>query len=264
MVFYFTGTGNSLYAAAQLDARTCSIPQAIRRGCLKFSDSEIGIVCPVYGHEMPVMVQEFLKKAELKTDYLYLILTYGSFQGNAAELAEKVLAAAGKKADYIRTLLMPDNFLPDFDMEIEKKLDKNVEGQPAEIRADLAAHRRYREPVTDEQRRLHAEYAEGMNGEPVTLWADFEVGDACTGCGVCARVCPAGCFRLENRRAVRSAENCQACYSCIQNCPQKAIGITRYVGFSEKNPGSRYRNEHVTLEDIMAANDQHVSQKKAD
>ena len=164
MVFYFTGTGNSLYAAAQLDARTCSIPQAIRRGCLKFSDSEIGIVCPVYGHEMPVMVQEFLKKAELKTDYLYLILTYGSFQGNAAELAEKVLAAAGKKADYIRTLLMPDNFLPDFDMEIEKKLDKNVEGQPAEIRADLAAHRRYREPVTDEQRRLHAEYAEGMNG----------------------------------------------------------------------------------------------------
>ena len=53
MVFYFTGTGNSLYIAKKLDAAPISIPQIIRRENLTFRAEQIGIVCPIYGHEMP-------------------------------------------------------------------------------------------------------------------------------------------------------------------------------------------------------------------
>lgn len=65
MVFYFTGTGNSLYVAGHLEENPVSIPQlmrADRKEPLEFEADSIGIVSPVYGHEVPPMVREFLKK----------------------------------------------------------------------------------------------------------------------------------------------------------------------------------------------------------
>lgn len=47
-------------------------------------------MAPVYGHEVPVMVKEFLHKATFDTDYFYMILTYGNRHGGAAELAEQM------------------------------------------------------------------------------------------------------------------------------------------------------------------------------
>lgn len=54
MVFYFTGTGNSLYIAKCLSKNPVSIPQVIHQKCLEFTADEIGIVSPVYGHEVSV------------------------------------------------------------------------------------------------------------------------------------------------------------------------------------------------------------------
>ena len=65
MIFYFTGTGNSLYIAKELDEEIISIPQVIKQERLEFAADSIGIVCPVYGHEMPGMVKEFINKASL-------------------------------------------------------------------------------------------------------------------------------------------------------------------------------------------------------
>ncbi|MBD5476273.1 MAG: flavodoxin family protein, partial [Lachnospiraceae bacterium] len=56
MIFYFTGTGNSLYVAKELDEEIISIPQVIKQERLEFAADSIGIVCPIYGHEMPGMV----------------------------------------------------------------------------------------------------------------------------------------------------------------------------------------------------------------
>ncbi len=69
MVFYFTGTGNSLYIAKQIEKDPVSIPQIIKKDTLEFTEEAIGIVAPVYGHEVPLMVKEFLKKAVFHTDY---------------------------------------------------------------------------------------------------------------------------------------------------------------------------------------------------
>ena len=79
MVFYFTATGNSLYAARQLDANIMSIPQAMRCSCLRrFSDETIGVVYPIFGHRPPELVQRFLREVELDTPYLYICLLYTS------------------------------------------------------------------------------------------------------------------------------------------------------------------------------------------
>ena len=137
MLFYFTGTGNSLYAAKHLDAERSSIPQVMRGPQLEFTADAIGIVCPIFGHEAPPMVKEFLEKGTFRTDYFYMILTYGNRQGGAAELARDMLEQRGIHPAYLNTLLMVDNFLPGFDMEKQVKLDKKVEEQIAAIRADI-------------------------------------------------------------------------------------------------------------------------------
>lgn len=53
MVFYFTGTGNSLYVAGKIEEKPISIPQVMRGTEREFTADSIGIVCPVYGHEAP-------------------------------------------------------------------------------------------------------------------------------------------------------------------------------------------------------------------
>jgi len=102
MVFYFTGTGNSLYVAKELDEEIKSIPQAIKQERLEFSADSIGIVCPVYGHEMPGMVKEFIRSAALDTGYLFIVLTYGAHHGGAAEIAYLFLKSAGKKEGHTK------------------------------------------------------------------------------------------------------------------------------------------------------------------
>ena len=167
MIFYFTGTGNSLYAAKQLDPELISIPQAIHRDQLIFEADSIGIVCPVYGHEMPAMVKEFLKKAEFRTDYFYLVLTYGNIHGGAAELAEQELKSDGKRADYINTLKMVDNFLPGFDMKEQIAIDpeKRVDEHIAQIKADIDSRRKWIQPVSEADREWHRQFLARQAGE---------------------------------------------------------------------------------------------------
>lgn len=95
MVFYFTGTGNSLYAARQLEAESVSIPQVMRGREREFTAESIGVVTPVYGHEVPPMVKDFLRESTFETGYFYIILTYGCRHGGAAELAKELCVECG-------------------------------------------------------------------------------------------------------------------------------------------------------------------------
>ena len=259
MVFYFTGTGNSLYAAKQIEKNPVSIPQAIHGENLCFSADSIGIVAPVYGHEVPQMVRDFMKKATFHTDYFYMILTYGNRHGGAAELAEKLCEECGIKASYINVLMMADNWLPSFDMEEQVKIDKKVDENLSVILEDLKARKKMISPVTDTDRAAHQQFLAGMSKMPPDAWQHLlKVTENCVGCGICEKVCPTASVRVVDGKAVHIPGNCQTCLACAHACPQKAIGLA----IPEKNPNARYRNEHITLQEIINANSQNKEAKE--
>ena len=137
MLFYFTGTGNSLYVARQIEETPISIPQVLHQENLNFKDEKIGIVYPVYAGEAPKIVLEFLEKATFETDYFYLILTYGKDVTDAPECIARLLEEKGRHVNYIHSILMVDNYLPSFDMNEQRTMDKNVEQQIQQALQDI-------------------------------------------------------------------------------------------------------------------------------
>lgn len=251
MLFYFTGTGNSLYIAKQIEQTPISIPQVMRQGALEFTADSIGIAAPVYGHEVPSIVKDFLRNGVFHTEYFYMILTYGNRHGGAAELAEKLCDECGISVNYINVILMVDNWLPGFDMNEQKKIDKRVEENMAVILADLAAHKNMISEVTDTDRAAHQQFLDTMSNMPEEAWQHLlRFPHACVGCGICEKVCPSASVHVVDGKAVHIPGKCQTCLACVHACPQKAIQLT----IPEKNPDARYRNEHISLQEIVEAN----------
>lgn len=253
MIFYFTGTGNSLFIAKMLEDEIFSIPQVLKQDNLNFKSEKIGIVCPIYGHEMPNMVKSFIRKATFQTEYFYVVLTYGALHGGAAQIADQYIKSVGKQAQYIKSIVMVDNFLPNFDMEAQCAIDKKIPTHLAKIKADIDSRKCEIEKAGFINKMIHKSFAAAMKKQDaIAAWTQFTVQENCNGCGICAKVCPAGTISVENGKSVHLSKNCQACYACIHACPQKAIILN-----PEKNRNARYRNEHITLEEIVQSNNQY-------
>ena len=69
MIFYFSGTGNSKWAAKTLALETgdtlVSIPEVIKSDC-SFTlekDEHVGFIFPIHGWRVPNIVKEFLTKS---------------------------------------------------------------------------------------------------------------------------------------------------------------------------------------------------------
>lgn len=270
VVLYFTGTGNCLYVARQLagkEGEILSIPQLMRKKQFEIEADEIGLVYPIYGHMPPYMVREFIKKAQLKAEYKFAVLTYGMRKCNAVEIWDGISRKVGNVFDYIGTIVMVDNWLPNFDMNEQMKIDKHIPENLAKITSDLSNRRRWHEPVTQEEREQHEGFMSlsGLDPEVGFLMkADrsFRVTDDCIHCGICTYVCPRGNYQLTGQ-GVKMQGDCEFCFACIQNCPQRAIQFKKnedgtWPDGSEKNPNARYRNENVSLMELKLANNQKV------
>ena len=152
--------------------------------------------------------------------------------------------------DYIDTVHCVDNYLPVFDMAEEKKIDKDTDVQIAHIIKNIRLMKKGVPTATDADRKLHKQVAtlnkiipSFNNGKMI------KITDKCIGCKICEKVCPTGNIIVLTDYAQRRSKKCEYCLACVHACPQKAIIIKH-----EKNKNERYRNENVSLDEIIKSN----------
>ena len=76
----------------------------------------------------------------------------------------------------------------------------------------------------------------------------FSVASACKGCATCQKICPVGNIVMSDGKPVFQ-HKCEHCLACLHNCPASAIE------WKNKTQGkARYRNTHVSLEDLIVFN----------
>jgi len=251
---FFSATGNSLYVAKKLAGEITSIPQLDRAGIYEIEDDVIGIVSPVYSLNLPLLVRRYLKKAKFKADYIFGVLTYGNLSGAATNQLLKALEANGNKLHYAADLLMVDNFLPRFKMEdeIAKSPQKNIDTHLAQIKRDVESRTHSMPHQNILGRMLSTIFSSAISPKRInTTDTKFSVTDKCNSCGTCALVCPVSNVVVEKRP--RFLHRCESCFSCIHNCPNGAIQM------KTQRSEARFRNENVTLKELIEANEQSLS-----
>lgn len=232
MIFYYSGTGNSKYAAKRIaDAlgdTLLSMNERIKAG--DFSPVETGerlvVVTPTYAWRIPRIVRDWLMKTELRgAERIWFVMTCGSEIGDAGSYNRALCQAKGVGCMGTAQLVMPENYIAMFNAPqadearaIVAKAEPDIDRVIASIRAE--------EAFAPTRRNLYDRFMSG----PVNpifysfcVKADaFTVSDACVGCGRCEKLCPTNTVTLHDGRPVWG-KGCTHCMACICYCPAAAI-----------------------------------------
>ena len=235
-IFYFTGTGNSLFSARKVaestGARLISIPQVIQEKSA-YSDDCIGFVYPQYANGLPKMVRNFISNNKFEADYIFAINLWSFIHINAlGEIASLLPLNYGA---YLKT---PMNFI--FLLNSPKNPVRNLKKAEKRLDAIIGDIKKRKATVTKPRKGLG-------NATKHCGVSKFMLTPSCTKCGTCANVCLAQNIVLND--TVEFGNKCETCYACVNLCPNHSI-------YSNKATLKRrqYRNPFVSLNEIELAN----------
>ena len=259
IIYYFTGTGNSLAAAKTIAAalKDCElVPIASLRGTpgkIVPTADRAGIICPVYDAGIPVIVREFAERLDIgAVPYAFGIVTMGGMGISALHQLNTVLMqGCRKKLDAAFAVRMPGNFPPLAVPPSGEKKDEILRKADADLAAIAVAIQKGQSvppglsPLSSLMRiLLYPPFAHNVHA----MSSSFSVEGTCTGCGTCAKVCPVKNIVMENDRPVWQ-QKCELCCACLHFCPAEAIQLNLMRG--SKGRG-RYRHPDLKVADMEA------------
>ena len=220
VIYWFSGTGNSLYAAKRLSAElgdTALYPMApgARSDAQLKAGDRVGLVFPSYYGNLPRTVRSFVEKLDIpKGVYIFGVVTMaGPGQGSPGALAD-ALGKKGLELAFGRGVIMPRNYVciynPAKSGGSMKRVDRRLRSYACDIQAGV--RRISRLPMTSDKLYNNIEQLDAL----------FSADNSCTSCGLCERVCPSRNITLENGKP-KWLHHCEHCVACIQWCPAQAI-----------------------------------------
>jgi len=255
-IYYYSGTGNSLWAAKTLANRmgnTEIIPMtSTLQHPLSADVSCIGLAFPVHVWGLPRRVISFVQ--DLPTDvpkyYFALAVNAGQVAATLLQL-QKLMRRRGLTLSAGFNLMMPSNYIPwGGPGPIEKQLQciRKAERKLMNIALPLANQ----EKVPIEKGPLWQNIVFSwiyrwtfprIPSMDKSFWSD----DKCNGCGICADVCPCDNIKINITGRPDWQHQCEQCLACIQWCPREAIQFgKRTVRFT------RYHHPDISLQQMLA------------
>ncbi len=280
-VYYFSGTGNSLYVARSIAEKIkgtlMPIPKVINQSRIETTADCIGIVFPAYLAQhtgVPVMVENFVRKLE-KVDfkYLFAVCTCGGYENvNALPTLKKlgrIIRQKGGKLTAEFSVRLPMNNLqyPPYVSHDHDKMFSDSRKKIEDICKRIKSRKKNRHKllktilnlsmtplylmlkglyVKDLKKKAHIAPDSSLSYNELVHLSDKSIyyTEACNGCGTCINVCPAENIKLENEKPVWQNQ-CEMCMACSEWCPQQAV-----IHWNRKE-GIRYRHPEVKLSDMF-------------
>lgn len=251
MIFYFSGTGNTRWAAETLaqatDERLLFIPKEAKGECYyTLAEGErIGFCFPTHGWQPPHIVRAFISRLRFSNaegHYCYALTTCGDSIGRTMEMLNADLQAAGlPAAKSLFTLIMPESYvcLPFMYTDTPEREHEKI----SEARRQLAV---FAQLIVD-RREGEVHTVRGLmpwamshivgnyfNKHMVTDRKFRVDADRCVHCARCSQVCPTGDLYMNDGLPDWWGKgDCTCCLACYHHCPQHAINygsITRKRG----------------------------------
>lgn len=271
VIYYFSGTGNSMRAAYQI-ASVLTETEIISMRCnpseVTAEDSDIiGFVFPVYHWTMPESAIRFIKGLRINPKaYIFAVSTPGLINGHSFEVLDSILREKGASLSYGKILYSVANLVvayPPF--PFPKLTVPKSEKDLISISADIAEMKTRKYPRAFAFIRML--YPSVMPKYINILHeADrgYIISGKCVSCGICAKACP--CDNIVMKDGKPSFKHqCNFCMACVAYCPKGAFNYSvssemkqefnnffvKFLKLPQKR--KRYHNPFISAADISAS-----------
>ena len=232
MIYYFTGTGNSEFAAKRIAGKTgmqtVPVYEYISEGKIfePVQGETLVFVTPTHGWRIPRIVSDWIKAGSFDGAHkAYFVMTCGSEIGDAGKHCKALCDECGFELMGVGEVVMPENYVAMFYVPGEDEAKAIVEKAVPVIDgyAELIAEGK---PLEPKKISLADKLKSGIVNDAfyaMFVKADkFYATDKCISCGLCAVSCLTHNIELKNGKPTWS-NRCVHCMKCICDCPEAAI-----------------------------------------
>ena len=244
LTLYFSGTGNTKYAAERFSKTLGFVCHSIEDN-INFEKtidehSRICVCYPIYGSRVPRIFKEFVVKhqALFKSKEIIILITQLIGSGDGARAFIDVFPKNHFKVVYAEHINMPNNVCNFFILPLKngiqndkkiKKANAKIDKICTDVKNGVVIKRGFN--VISKILGLgQGVFENKMNERGKSVRIDKD----CNSCGVCVKICPMKNLKVTNGK-IDHNNNCTICYRCVNKCPQKAI-----TSFFHTKPKDQY------------------------